>query len=669
MLGRVGFFCAAALTVAIVGCGGSSTPSPAPTPSPGPTATIPAGPTSANVVLRGGGYTLSFTLPPLSAGSASTIAATLQTTVPAGVTVPQALRKVAPASTQRSSGSVKPQAVGVPLTTLVYLTAVPSATATFASVPSFTYTLPTGTQLATGSSAYVVFYDPAQSATGWVPVLGPGTQNGQTISFPGVASNVTLQGGSSYVYALVAPSQAVPSPSPSSSASPGSSPSPSPSPVAAAFCPAPAAGLFPMAIQNNSGVGGTITVFVYGLYPSNTSTWAYLTSATSGAIQTLPASGTPIPGFALPTNGCIDLPPLVSGRIFLALGGHTLAGFVSNGPTSGVAAPAPWSPAAPNNNVTVVYDFLEYTWTSTTSSFNIDVTQVDAFGIPVSFQAVNSSGTPAAGPLYGMKPHALSYLARDLTTLGSPWTGLIQATGTAGVSRVISPQHAANIPTDGVTPAPGASYPPGSPTFDPSYYNAIIAQIWSTYQGTNFLALSYPQFPTAYGLVNPATNVFTFYASPSTSSAVLGAIPYPTTWDVLNNAGAFAANATGTYGIYIGRALVVSIERGTLPVPNPLPATWPTTIQPFCGGSDWVNFYGGAATVGGTVPLSSVVTNWYSALMHKYGQQPIATLPGLAYAFPDDDECQNPGGNGLYDPDYSQTYTAGEQWNVTLNPF
>jgi hypothetical protein len=54
--------------------------------------------------------------------------------------------------------------------------------------------------------------------------------------------------------------------------------------------------------------------------------------------------------------------------------------------------------------------------------------------------------------------------------------------------------------------------------------------------------------------------------------------------------------------------------------------------------------------------------------MHKYGQQPISGLPGLAYAFPDDDECQAAGG-GLYDPFYGQAYTAGEQWNVTLNPF
>jgi len=97
--------------------------------------------------------------------------------------------------------------------------------------------------------------------------------------------------------------------------------------------------------------------------------------------------------------------------------------------------------------------------------------------------------------------------------------------------------------------------------------------------------MSYPQFGTAYGLVNPTTNAFNFYASASTSSALVGSIPYPTTWDIFNNAGAFTTGATGTSGLYIGRALVTNIERGTLPVPSPLPNTWPTGPQPFCGGA------------------------------------------------------------------------------------
>jgi hypothetical protein len=625
------------------------------------------GPASSAVVLSGGGYTLRFTLPPLTSGSASTIAAGLQTTLPSGAVAPQSVKIAAALAARSASRSVKPQNVGVPLTTLVYLTALPAATATFASVPSFTYTLPTGTQIASGSSAYVVFYDPTQSSNGWVPVLGPGTVSGQNITFLGITSSVTLQAGSTYIYALVATVQAVPTASPNA----GSSTTPaSPNPIALAtpgICPSPSAtGLFPMAIQNNTGVGGTITVYVSGLNPSAPTTWVYLTSATAGTTLPLPAGGTAIAGFALPANGCIDLPPLISGRVYLALGGNTLADYVSNGPSSGVNAPAPWSVNAANANTTVVYDFLEYTWTNAGSAFNIDVSQVDALGIPISFQAVNANGSPAASPVYGMKPHAVTGLEADLNTLGSPWTGLIQQTGTAGVSRVISPQHAVNIPNDGGTAAP--PYPAGSPLLSATYYNATIAQIWAAYQGTNFLAMSYPQFGTAYGLVNPTTNAFNFYASASTSSALVGSIPYPTTWDIFNNAGAFTTGATGTSGLYIGRALVTNIERGTLPVPSPLPNTWPTGPQPFCGGSDWVNFYGGAATMGGTIPTSSVTTNWYSALMHKYGQVPISTLPGLAYAFPDDDECQGPI-NGLYDPDYSQSYTAGEQWSVTLNPF
>ena len=638
------------ISLALAGCGGgggSSTPPVGPIPTAAPSAIIPVGPSPATAVISGGGYTLTFTVPGISGGSTATISAALTTTPPAGVPTPSSVRR-GPTSTGRS-----PSTVGVPLTNLVYLTVKSSATLTLGSVPSFTYTLPAGVSVPSGSTAYVVFYDPTQSATGWLPVLGPGTVNGENITFAGIASTFTLTAGMQYVYALVIASQVVPSPAPS----PGVAPTPG-------ICPAPAAGLFPMSIQNNTGVGGNITVWVAGLNTASNG-YIYLTSPTTGATAPIPAAGTAIPSFQLPANGCIDLPPMVSARILFALGGGALD-VQSNGPSSsgGIAFPSPWN-ASPSVNVATISDFLEYTWTSTTSSFNLDTSQVDAIGIPITFHVVNATGSPAATPLYGMKPKAISNLVADLGILGAPWSGLIQQTGTAGVSRVISPQHAENIPADsGASPPPPQ---PNQPVFSvTNYWDATIAQIWKTYQGSNFLVLSYPQFPSpAYGLVDPTTNMFNFYATQSTSGTLLGSVPYPTTWDVFNNAGAFTT-ATGQYGIFLGRALVVNIERGTLP----LPAGAPTGAQPLCGLTDWNYFYGASATNGGTTPVSSVVTNWYSALMHKYGEQPVSGLPGLAYAFPDDDECSNSvTGNGMYDPDYGQNYSAGDQWSVTLNPF
>lgn len=651
--------------VIIAGCGGGGSTTPAVVPSAAPTS-VPIGPSPTTVTLTGGGYTLSFLLPAITSGSASMGVATLQVGLPSGVTAPSAARPVG-SEIARGTGSLprSPSSLGTSITSLVYLTLVPSADFTIGMTPSFTYTLPTGITLPPGSTSYVLFYDPTQSSTGWVPVLGPGTVNGPTISFAGVNSTVSFKAGQQYVYALIVASQAVPTASPKPTPSGAPTPLPtSPPPTAppsSSFCPAPPANTFPMHFSNTTGIGGPITLWVAGFNTTSTG-FIYLTSVTSGVTQALPASG-PVPSLTLPANGCINLPPIVSARIYVALGGNTLD-ITSNGPSAasgGVGAPAPWNVNASVNNVNTVYDLLEYSWTGS-GAMNMDVTQVDAIGIPISFNAINTSGNPAPTALYGMKPNAISNLIADLRTLGTPWTGLIQATGTAGISRVISPQHAANIPPDGGTvPAP----PANSPTMDATFYDSIISTIWSTYTGSNFLQMSYPQFPSpAYGLVDPNTKLFNFYTAPSTTSTFLGAVPYPTTWDVFNNAGAFVT-ATGTYGIYLGRALVVNIERGTLP----LPAGAPTGAQPFCGTSDWYYFYGAAATNYGYTPTPGLKTNWYSALMHKYGQAPIAGLPGLAYAFPDDDECQLPGGNGLYDPDFSQAYTTGEQWNVTLNPF
>ncbi|MGC8484169.1 MAG: beta-1,3-glucanase family protein [Candidatus Baltobacteraceae bacterium] len=641
------------VALALAGCGGgggsTTTPPVGPVPTAAPSANIPVGPSPATAVISGGGYTLTFTVPAISGGTTATISAALTTTVPTGVPTPSSVSR-GPASSTRT-----PSTVGVPLTNLVYLTVKSSATLTLGSVPSFTYTLPAGVTVPSGSTAYVLLYDPSQSATGWLPVLGPGVVSGQNVTFAGVSSTFTLTAGLQYVYALVLANQVLPSPIPS----PGALPTPG-------ICPLPASpGLFPMAIQNNTGASGPIEVWVAGLNTAS-SGYIYLTSPTSGVTASIPAAGTAIPGFSLPSDGCIDLPPMVSARVLLALGGGALD-VISNGPTltGGVAYPAPWN-ASPSDNISTISDFLEYTWTSTPASFNLDTTQVDAIGIPITFQAVNATGSPAASPIFGMKPYAISNLEADLQILGAPWTGLIQQTGTSGISRVISPQHAVNIPADGAGPPPTPA--PNQPVFSTTnYWDAAIAQIWKAYQGSNFLALSYPQFPSpAYGLVDPTTNTMNFYSMPSTSATLLGSVPYPTTWDVFNNAGAFAANATGPDGIYLGRALVVSIERGMLP----LPAGAPTGPQPFCGLTDWQYFYGGAATNDGTTPVASVVTNWYSALMHKYGEAAVAGLPGLAYAFPDDDECQNAAtGNGLYDPDFSQPYSAGEQWSVTLNPF
>jgi len=147
------------------------------------------------------GYVANFALPATADGSSGTVAVSISTLLPAGV--------VAPSSTHRA-----PETIGATLTPLVYVTVRPSATVTFSSTPAFSFTLPRGTALITGSSAFVAFYDPAQSATGWVTILGPGSVSGQTISFPATTGTLKLAGGALYTFVLFTTSQALTSTAP-----------------------------------------------------------------------------------------------------------------------------------------------------------------------------------------------------------------------------------------------------------------------------------------------------------------------------------------------------------------------------------------------------------------------------------------------------------------------
>jgi hypothetical protein len=176
-------------------CGGGSV---AQTPSAVPVnTTLTVGQSASNTTLIDpSGYVATFSLPATSDGSTGTVKVSISTTLPAGI--------AAPAATVRA-----PQAIGTSVAPLVYVTLLPSSTVRFNATPAFSFTLPGGTLLTTGSSAYVAYYDPAKSDTGWVPVLGPGTVSGQTIAFPATTGAVKLTAGSQYTFALFTSAQAI----------------------------------------------------------------------------------------------------------------------------------------------------------------------------------------------------------------------------------------------------------------------------------------------------------------------------------------------------------------------------------------------------------------------------------------------------------------------------
>ena len=188
------------------GGGGSSVPAVTNTATPAATSsgTVTAGASAQTATLAqiSSGYSGSITVPAVSSGSGSSVTATLENSLPGGVP--------APASIARA-----PQAIGGTITPLVYVAFTVTSTVTFSSTPGFTFTLPAGTSLAAGSSAYVAFYSPS---TGWKSLLGPGSVSGQTITFAAASgSATTLTPGTTYVFCLYSTSTASPTSTPTSS--------------------------------------------------------------------------------------------------------------------------------------------------------------------------------------------------------------------------------------------------------------------------------------------------------------------------------------------------------------------------------------------------------------------------------------------------------------------
>src|SRR6185312_3584334 len=186
-----------AVAVSIAGCSSSSSVPTLAAPAASASATLVAGSSPGSVsVTHSSGYAASITLPTTSDGSSGNIAVNITTTLPSGVTAPTTMKRT-------------PLTIGATISSLVFVVLTPSTNVTFSASPGFTFTLPSGVALATGSSAFVGFYDPGQSATGWITLLGPGTASGRSIAFPSTSGTFTLKAGASYIFVLFATAQPV----------------------------------------------------------------------------------------------------------------------------------------------------------------------------------------------------------------------------------------------------------------------------------------------------------------------------------------------------------------------------------------------------------------------------------------------------------------------------
>jgi subtilisin family serine protease len=133
-----------------------------------------------------------------------------------------------------------PKAIGGALEPLAYITLTVTASVTFQTWPSFTFTLPAAFSLPSGN--LYLAYNPGDTAGNWSTLAGPATISNSAVTFVAATGPITFASGTIYAFALFSTAQALvaptPTPLPLQSSSGTPSPSPSPSSVAAAFtCP------------------------------------------------------------------------------------------------------------------------------------------------------------------------------------------------------------------------------------------------------------------------------------------------------------------------------------------------------------------------------------------------------------------------------------------------
>lgn len=587
------FPCLFLAAIVVVGCGGGSVapPNPGPsassTPNSGPT-NIPVNPSATPqvVFLEGGGYTLQFTVPPVTNGSSATMSAVLQTTLPAGVNAPQAH--------SRATNIVPVKRIATTFTGSAYLIVSTTESVGFSSAPSFVFTLPAGTTIAAGQYAYLLFWDPyVGPINGWINLLGPGTVSGQTVTFPGVPTGVQLNANAQYIYALAISSQAVPTATPAPTPTPTVAPSPGSTPT---YCQGISAAQSPgqkVMLTDNSGTGG-IPVLYVATGTQYLNAQGQMTNWSLG-VTAQPFPLTCFPGSTGGSGATFELPVASAGRMFIALAtpppsgsttppnplilmGNNGGGYAPPDNKLGGFYPSPGPNGQISTYTSTPWDFVEFTLPSGVT----DVTQVDQVGLPLELTQSGVSVGFGSGTAFGQ-------LAQNLSGIYGKLVVNSTFNGRGIVSRIVSPKNGLNwgFPQDWFYNSTyNAADSPNPP--NRGYIGYILQQYMTTPQlyslyGTNSTAT--PTTNDYYCAQSDGSASFTFVeiGSSTTCTASTTAMPGGNTYTMqaYNTVEAWISGSSCQSAIfsmpsggpggpladnnafYLWKALVIEIARGT----------------------------------------------------------------------------------------------------------
>lgn len=330
-------------------------------------------------------------------------------------------------------------------------------------------------------------------------------------------------------------------------------------------------------------------------------------------------NATNIPGLGTGTNA-------FSGRIAISVGKPILP-FTprtgsnatdptpSNLPVTGYTSPG-LMPNTPGS--LCLYDWLEFSY-DVNGALDINTTQVDQFGFPISMQA---TGTNVQGGEQGLFNKTRSTIFSSLSALNNTLFSSSVAVPTTGVDADAYPP---TINTAGILRALAPANTTGASSS--TYLNTAISNALNNWKsnwvsvtgGSNVIQSTY------YGQTASDGVTLNFYTSPSTSSTLAFTFNDITTYNVLNCSGTMAGTGVPQVGNQLtdlqntGKQLLAAFNRGTVtPSTNVFnqPASGTTGFLPSLS-----NNYGS----------STIAYNVWAKQFHQFSSN------GLAYGFSYDD--------------------------------
>lgn len=258
-----------------------------------------------------------------------------------------------------------------------------------------------------------------------------------------------------------------------------------------------------------------------------------------------------------------------SGRIWISIGTPLIpftayaganADQLTGNPVTGYATPNPASGAVGS---LCMFDWLEFSYDST-GALNINTTQVDQYGFPISMTA---TGTGVTGGEQGLFNKSRSTILSTLSGLGNTLFNSSVAVPTSGVAANTYPPSANS---SGILRALAPANTSGASS---STYLATPISNALTNWKTNWLSVTCPSNAlqqTYYGLTANDGVTLNFYTSQSTAGGPVFSFNDITTYNVLNCSGTMAGTGVPQTGNLLsdlqntGKAILAGFNRGVI---------------------------------------------------------------------------------------------------------